>query len=110
MDSGCSRHMTNDKKWFSSPTSLSHKEYVTFEDDKKGNVLGMGIIKLNNNFTLKDKLGYNLLSVSQLIDAGLDVLFRKSSSKVLHSRGDLFVVFLASGRFFKMIFLLLNSL
>jgi hypothetical protein len=107
--------MTNDKKWFSSPTSLSHKEYVTFEDDKKGNVLGMGIIKLNNNFTLKDvalvdKLGYNLLSVSQLIDAGLDVLFRKSSSKVLHSRGDLFVVFLASGRFFKMIFLLLNSL
>jgi hypothetical protein len=53
---------------------------VTFGDDKKGNVLGTGIIKLNNNFTLKDvalvdKLGYNLLSVSQLIDAGLDVLF-----------------------------------
>jgi hypothetical protein len=72
--------MTNDKKWFSSPTSLSHKEYVTFGDDKNGNVLGTGIIKLNNNFTLKDvalvdKLGYNLLSVSQLIDAGLDVLF-----------------------------------
>jgi hypothetical protein len=67
---------------------------VTFEDDKKGKVLDTGIIKVNNNFTLKDaalvdKLEYNLLSVSQLIDADLDVLFHKSGSKVLDSRGDL---------------------
>jgi hypothetical protein len=34
-------------------------------------------------------LTYNLLSVSQLVDADLDVLFRKSGSKVLHSHGDL---------------------
>jgi hypothetical protein len=35
MDSGCSRHMTRNKKWFSGLTPLSHKEYVTFGDDKK---------------------------------------------------------------------------
>jgi hypothetical protein len=57
-------------------------------------VLGIGVIMVNNNFTLKDialvdKLRYNLLSISQLIDADLDVLFRKSDSKVLDSRGDL---------------------
>jgi hypothetical protein len=57
-------------------------------------VLGTSIIKVNNNCTLKDvthvdKLGYNLMSVSQLVDADLDVLFHKSSSKVLDSRGDL---------------------
>jgi hypothetical protein len=57
-------------------------------------VLGTSIIKVNNNCTLKDvthvdKLGYNLMSVSQLLDADLDVLFHKSSSKVLDSRGDL---------------------
>jgi hypothetical protein len=40
MNSGCSRHMTSDKKWFSNLTPLSYKEYVTFEDDKKGKVLG----------------------------------------------------------------------
>jgi hypothetical protein len=85
--------MTGYKKWFSSLTLFSHKEYVTFGDDKKGKVLGMGVIKINNNFTLKDvelvdKLWYNLLSVSQLVDADLDVLFRKSGSKVLDSRGD----------------------
>jgi hypothetical protein len=94
IDSGCSRHMTGDKKWFSSLTPLSYKEYVTFGDDKKGKMLGTGVIKVNTNFILKDvalvdKLRYNLLSVSQLVDADLDVLFYKSDSKVLDSRGEL---------------------
>jgi hypothetical protein len=30
-----------------------------------------------------------MLSISQHVDADLDILFRKSSSKVLDSRGDL---------------------
>jgi hypothetical protein len=63
-------------------------------DDKKGKVLVTDIIKVNNNFTLKDvtlmdKLRYNLLSISQLVDVDLDVLFRKSGFKVLDSHGDL---------------------
>jgi hypothetical protein len=83
MDSSCSRHMTGDKKWFSSLTPLSHKEYVTFGDDKKGKVLGTSIIKVNDFFTLNDvalidRLRYNLLSISQLVDADLHVLFQKS--------------------------------
>jgi hypothetical protein len=58
---------------------------VTFGDDKKGKVLGTCVIKVNDHFTsndvaLMDKLRYNLLSVSQLVDADLDVIFRKSSS------------------------------
>jgi hypothetical protein len=77
--------MTKNKKWFSSLTPLSHKEYVTFRDDKKGKVLSTGVIKVNDYFTLNyvalvDKLRYNLLSVSQLVNADLDVRFRKSSS------------------------------
>jgi hypothetical protein len=92
MDSGCSRHMTGNKKWFSNLTPLSHKEYVTFGDDKKGKVRGIGIIKVNDYFTLNNvslvvKLRYNLLSVSQLVDDDLDALFRKSGSQVLESSG-----------------------
>jgi hypothetical protein len=69
MDSDCSRHMTRNKKWVSSLTPLSHKEYVTFGDDKKGKVLGTCIIKVNDYFTLNDvalvdKHRYNLLSIS----------------------------------------------
>jgi hypothetical protein len=68
MDSGCSRHMTDNKKWFCILTPLSHKEYVTFGDDKKDKMFGTGIIKVNDFFTLNDvalvdKLRYNLLSV-----------------------------------------------
>jgi hypothetical protein len=42
---------------------------VTFKDVKKGKVLGTGVIKVNDYFTLNDialvdKLRYNLLSVS----------------------------------------------
>jgi hypothetical protein len=48
MNSGCSRHITRNKKWFSSRTPLSHKEYVTFGDNKKGMVLGTGVIKVND--------------------------------------------------------------
>jgi hypothetical protein len=69
MDSGCSRQMTGNKKWLSSLTPLSHKEYVTFGDDKKGKVFGTGVIKVNgcftlNDVTLVDRLRYNMLSVS----------------------------------------------
>jgi hypothetical protein len=113
MDSGCSRHMTGNKKWFSSLTPLSHKEYVTFGDDKKGKVLGTGAIKVNdcftlNDLTLVDRLRYNLLSISQLCDADLSVLFRKSDSHVLDSSGKRVVASLVLGMFSKLIFPLLN--
>jgi hypothetical protein len=92
MDSGCSQHMIGNKKWFSTLTPLSHKEYVTFGNDKKGKVLGTGVIKVNDFFTLNDvalvdRLRYNMLSISQLADAVLDVLFHKSDSHVLDSFG-----------------------
>jgi hypothetical protein len=92
MDSDCSRHMTENKKWFSNLTPLSHKEYVTFGDDKKDKVLGTDIIKVNDCFTLNDvalvdRLKYILLSVSQLCDTDLSVLFRKFDSHVLDSSG-----------------------
>jgi hypothetical protein len=72
--------MTENKKWFSSLTLLSHQEYVTFKNDKKCKVLCTGVIKVNdhfilNNVTLVDMLRYNLFSVSQLVDADLHVLF-----------------------------------
>jgi hypothetical protein len=84
--------MIRNKKWFSNLTPLSHKEYVTFGDDKKSKVLGTGVIKVNDCFTLNDvtlvdRLRYNLLTVSQICDADLSVLFRKSDSHVPDSSG-----------------------
>jgi hypothetical protein len=92
MNSDCSRRMTGNRKWFSSLTPLSHKEYVTFGDDKKDKELGTGVIKVNDCFTLNDvafvdRLRYNMLSISQLCDTDLSVLFCKSDSHVLDSSG-----------------------
>jgi hypothetical protein len=89
MDSGCSRYMTGNKEWFFSLTLLLHKEYVTFEDDKKSKVLCISVIRVNDYFTLNDvtlmdRLRYNLLFIFQLVDADLDVLFHKSDSYVLN--------------------------
>jgi hypothetical protein len=92
IDSGCSRHMTGNKKWFFSLTPLSHKEYVTFGDDKKGKMLGTSVIKVDDQFTLNDValvdgLRYSLRSLSQLDDVDLDVFFHKSDLHVLDSSG-----------------------
>jgi hypothetical protein len=55
-------------------------------------VLGIGVIKVNDYFTLNDvalvdRVRYNLLSVSQLCDADLSALFCKSDSHILGSSG-----------------------
>jgi hypothetical protein len=112
---GISRHMTENKKWFSSLTPLSHKEYVTFGDDKKGNVLDTGVIKINDCFTLNvvalvDRLRYNLLSVSQLCDADLSVLFASLIRLFLILSASVFVASLVLEMFSKLISLLLNLL
>ena len=36
MDFGCSRHMTDNHRWFSNLTPKSSKEYITFGDNGKG--------------------------------------------------------------------------
>jgi hypothetical protein len=113
IDSGCSRHIAGNKKWFSSLIPLSYKEYVTFGDDKKGKVLGTGVIKVNDCFTLNDvalmdRLRYNLLSVSQLYNAGLSVLFYKSDSHILDSSSKRVCGISCIGNIFKLIFHLLS--
>jgi hypothetical protein len=115
MDSGCSRHMTRNKKWFSNLTPLSHKEYVTFGDDKKGKVLGTGVIKVNDCFTLNDvalvdRLRYNLFSISQLCDTDLSVLLASLIRMFLILLASVFVASLLLEMFFKLISLLLNLL
>jgi hypothetical protein len=105
--------MTGNKKWFSSLTPLSHKEYVTFGDDKKGKVLGTGVIKVNDGFILNDvalvdRFRYNLLSVSQLCDADLSVFFARLIRMFLILPASVFVASPILKMFSKLIFPLLS--
>ena len=80
IDSGCSRHMTGDKSKF---LSLVAKEggLVTLGDSNTVRIVGKGTIGNDkfaiNNVRLVDGLKYNLISVSQLTDAGHSVKFDK---------------------------------
>jgi hypothetical protein len=87
---------------------------VTFVNDKKGKVLRTSVIKVNDFFTLNgvtllDRLRSNLLSVSQLIDADLSVLFHKSDSRVLDSSGGLVCGVSQIGNVFQADFLFAQS-
>ena len=109
MDSGCSRHMTGSNKWFSSLTPTRSKEYITFGDNGKGKVRGVGAVRISDHFTLSevalvDKLGYNLLSVRQLLNDGYEVRFKEGLSRVLDSRGDLVCPIVPFGRVFRIDF------
>jgi hypothetical protein len=57
-----------------------------------------------NDVALVDRLRYNLLSVSQLVDANLSVLFCKSGSRVLDSSGGLVCVVSQIGNVIRSIF------
>jgi hypothetical protein len=53
IDSGCSRHMTGDKGWFSSLIPVVTKRYITFGDNGRGRVLSEGEIKVSDKITLR---------------------------------------------------------
>jgi hypothetical protein len=68
-------------------------------------VLSEGVVKLSNNVTLKrvalvKLLGFNLLSVSQLLDEGYEVRFKLGASCFLDPRGNLICMIIAEGHIF----------
>ena len=93
VDSGCSRHMTGDKNCFSSLKKASKTESIVFANASTSAVVATGLVKVNENFELKNvalvkDLKYNLLSVSQIVDEEFEVHFKKTGSKVFDSCGD----------------------
>ena len=78
-------------------------------DNSRGKVRGVGAIRISDDFTLRevalvDKLGFNLLSVSQLLDDGYEVSFKRGCSRVLDSRGDFVCSIVPLGRVFRIDF------
>ena len=81
LDSGCSRNMTGNKDLFK--TLFEGKTgTVTFGDGSKSVIWGIGIIDILGlpvfeDVWFVDGLKVNMLSISQICDNGLNVLFTK---------------------------------
>jgi hypothetical protein len=81
IDSGCTNHMTGEKRMFSSyERNEDLQRAITFGDGNQGLVKGLGKIAISpdhsiSNVFLVDSLDYNLLSISQLCKLGYNCLF-----------------------------------
>jgi hypothetical protein len=80
IDSGCTNHMTGEKRMFSYEKNEDPQRAITFGDGNKGLVKGLGKIAISTNQSISnvflvDSLDYNLLSVSQLCKMGYNCLF-----------------------------------
>jgi hypothetical protein len=79
------------------------RTYITFGDNGRGYVLSEGEIKVSDKVTLRrvalvQSLGYNLFSVSQMLDEGFEVLFWPGGSRTLDSRGGLVCMVVLEGQ------------
>ena len=85
-DSGCTNHMTGNRKLFSSYNE-SKGGNVTFGSKLKGNIIGKGTISHNSltisNVEHVDNLGFNLLSISKICDNDCKVIFSKVDSEII---------------------------
>ncbi|KAH9650254.1 hypothetical protein KPL70_026300 [Citrus sinensis] len=90
LDNGCSRHMTGNYAWFSSFTKIENCGDISFGDNSKGKILGIGNVgkvssTLIENVCLVENLKHNLISISQLCDKGYKVIFDKFSCVIENS-------------------------
>lgn len=90
-DSGCSRHMTGSQENLEEIKKLRGGN-VTFGDGRKGIIQGKGktcsdqLPKLDNVYLVQG-LKANLISISQLCDEGMSVLFTKIDCKAMDEDG-----------------------
>ena len=81
LDSGCTQHMTGYVKMFTSlDEDVGDYEHVTFGDNSKGKVVGLGKVAITkdlsiSNVLLVESVSFNLLSIAQLCDLGLICTF-----------------------------------
>ncbi|KAK1686843.1 hypothetical protein QYE76_047691 [Lolium multiflorum] len=90
-DSGCTNHMTGGKGVLDQFIEDIHKKSsITFGDNSKGKVLGYGKVAISKDLCLEtvmlvEHLGYNLLSIYHLADAGYNSYFTKYYVQVFRS-------------------------
>jgi hypothetical protein len=88
IDSGCTNHMTGERNIFSHlDEDISDFYNITFGDDSKGGVKGIGEVPISKDYNLSnvlqfDSLNFNLLSIAQLCNNGYKCTFTSNDFEV----------------------------
>jgi hypothetical protein len=87
--------VTDDSRMFNSINENDGNgiESITFGDNGKGKVKGLGKIAISNdlsisNVLLVESLNFNLLSVAQLCDLGFKCIFRVNDAEIISVDGS----------------------
>ena len=94
IDSGCTQHMTSDPRMFTTlDEEVDGQERITFGDNSKGKVQGLGKVVISNNHSISNVLyiallSFNLLSIGQLYDLGFQCLFTEKEVVVFKKDDD----------------------
>jgi hypothetical protein len=86
--------MTGTSRMFDSiNNNHSGVDSITFDNNKKGKVIGLGKIAISNdmsisNVLLVESLDFNLLSVAQICDLGYKCIFRIDNVEVISVDGS----------------------
>ena len=73
IDSSCTQHMTGDPRMFTSlDEEVDGQERITFGDNSKGKVKGLGKVAISNDHSISNvlyvaSLSFNLLSVGNCV-------------------------------------------
>ncbi|XP_056861959.1 uncharacterized protein LOC130509786 [Raphanus sativus] len=100
-DSGCSKHMTGNEDYLEK-LELIRGGKVTFGDGGQGKICAIGITsrsdvpKLSNVYFVEG-LKANLISVSQLCDEGLEVIFNSKECRAIDARNNVVLRGIRSG-------------
>ncbi|CAJ2675758.1 unnamed protein product [Trifolium pratense] len=108
LDSGCSNHMVGNKGWLYE-FDESYRDTVKLGDDSRMNVMGKGNVKLNINGRTHvitevyyiPGLKTNLLSIGQIQQKNVTIIFKNDTCKLYHDdRGLLFVSHMSANRMY----------
>lgn len=100
-DSGCSKHMTGNQDYIENLEHIKGGK-VTFGDGGQGKIRGVGVMERADlprliNVYFVDGLKANILSVSQLCDEGLEVIFNSKECRAVNTKGNLVLRGVRSG-------------
>ena len=89
--------MTWDINNFASLSRYHEGGTVTFRDDSKGKIIGIGNIKIGSspligNIVLVEGLKHNLLSISQLCDKGFKAVFGDFTCDILDKKINAYIL------------------
>jgi len=94
MDSGCSQHMTDNSRIFTTLEEGDHdRDHITLGYNSKKKVNGLGKIAITNDLSIQnvlhvEDLCFNLLSIGQLCDLAYQCLFTANDVLVTNVHGN----------------------